>query len=124
MELDVLRRRAEKIVNGNPPSNLLQQEFRYLQTRRRVPNWNFTCSGRITSVLLGVDLQNRQQYSQVQIWRRASSVLSQFNKVGSRQIILNVGNFTPSGVFQYKLISPMQFQSGDVLRIFLPSQGG
>ena len=114
----MLRKRAEKIPSGNPSSNLLEQEFRL------IPDWNFTCNGRINSVLLGVDLQNRQEHPQVQIWRRVSPVSSQFNKVGSRQIIVNVGSFTPSGLFQYRLTPPMQFQSGDVLGVFQPSKGG
>ena len=114
----MLRRRAEKIPSGKPSSNLLKQEFRL------IPDWNFTCNGSITSVLLGVDLQNRQQYPQVQIWRRASFLSDQFNKVDSREITMTVGNFTTTGVFHYKLTPPMQFQNGDVLGIFQPSKGG
>ena len=112
----MLRRRAEKIPNGDRSSNRLTQEFRL------IPDWNFTCNGSITSVLLGVDLQNNQQYPQVQIWRKAGSVSNQLNKVDSREITLALGNFTTSGVFQYKLTPPMQFQNGDVLGIFQPSQ--
>ena len=115
----MLRRRAEKIPNGNLSSNRLTQEFRL------IPDWNFTCNGSITSVLVGVDIQvYRQQYPQVQLWRRTSPFSSQFNKVDNRDIILDVGNFTHSGVFQYRLIPPMQFQSGDVLGVFQPAETG
>ena len=37
---------------------------------------------------------------------------------------MNVGNYTPNGVFQYSLTPPMQFQSGDVLGVFQPSETG
>ena len=117
MELEVLRKRAEKISNGNPSSNVLDDEFRL------IPDWNFTCDGIITSLLLGVDIQvGESDYPQVQIWRRNGSVSDEFNKIDSREIALVVGNFTPSVVFQCRLTSPMHFQSGDVLGIFQPPQ--
>ena len=114
----MLRKRAEKVLNGNPSPNFLRQEFRL------IPDWNFTCNGSITSVLLGVDLQDRSEYPEVQVWRRNSSVSSQFHKVVSKEITLVVGNFTPSGVFQYRLTPPIQFQNGDVLGVFQPSETG
>ena len=117
MELEVVRKRAEKIPNGSPSSNSLDDEFRL------TPDWNFTCNGSITSVLLGADIQEGMSlHPQVQIWRRISSIINEFNKVDSREITLDVGNFTPCGLFRYRLTPPVQFQSGDVLGVFQPSQ--
>ena len=59
---------------------------------------------------------------QVQIWRRTSPVSSQFTNFDSRELILNAGNFTPSGVFEYRLTPPLQFESGDVLGVYQPSE--
>ena len=81
MELDVLRKRAELIPGINPSGAVI-------------------CDGNITSVLVGVDIQvGKSKSPQVQIWRRASPVSSYFNKLNSREITLDAGNFTPIGVF-------------------------
>ena len=118
MQFDVIRKRAELISNTNPSGEVMDDEFRL------IPDWNFTCDGSITSVLLGVDIQvSKSDNPQLQIWRRTSSASNQFNKIDSREITLDAGNFTPSGVFQYKLTPPMQFQSGDVLGVHQPSKG-
>ena len=51
MELDVLKKRAELIPNTNRAGEVMDNEFRL------IPEWNLTCNGSITSVLLGVDIQ-------------------------------------------------------------------
>ena len=113
----MIRKRAELIPDANPSGEVMDDEFRL------IPDWSFTCNGSITSVLLGVDIQRgKSDKPQVQIWRKTSPASSQFNKVDSREITLDVGNFTPSGVFQYRLTPPMKFQSGDVLGIYQPSK--
>ena len=47
MHIDLLRRRAEKIPFGDRSDNFLDGEFRL------IPDVNFTCSGTITSLLIG-----------------------------------------------------------------------
>ena len=114
----MLRKRAELIAGANPSGEVMDNEFRL------IPDWNFTFDGSITTVLFSVDIQVGESESpQVQIWRRSSSVSNQFNKIDSREITLGAGNFTPSGVFQYRLTPPMQFQSGDVLGVYQPPEG-
>ena len=114
----MLRKRAELISTTDPSGNVLNDEFRL------IPDRNFTCNGSITSVLFSVDIQVGESESpEVQIWRRNDSVSNQFDKIDSREITLGAGNFTPSGVFQYRLTSPMQFQSGDMLGVYQPPEG-
>ena len=92
----MIKKRAELIPNTDPSGEVMNDEFRL------IPDWNFTCNGSIISVLFSVDIQVSESESpQVQIWRRTSSASNQFNKIDSREITLDVGNFTPSGVFQY-----------------------
>ena len=117
MQLDVLRRRAEKIPNVGRSPNLLDDEFRL------IPGMNFTCSGKITGLLLGVDVRtvtgNRDQYPVVQIWRLIGN---SYDRQDGREIRLAAGDFSPDGVLVYTnwTSSTMLFQSGDVLGVFSP----
>ena len=75
MQLDLLKKRAEKITNGNTVSgNKLDNELRV------VPGLSFTCSGTITSLLLGVDMRtvdgNRVEYPEMQIWREGRRIVA------------------------------------------------
>ena len=122
MKLDVLRKRAEKISSGNIVSvNMLNYELRV------IPGMNFSCNGTLTSLLLGVDIRtvtgSRNKYPEVQIWRYNSSITT-YDRQDRREIRLAAGNFTPDGVLVYDLTPPMQFQSGDVLGVYQPPEGG
>ena len=118
IKLDVLRKRAEKVSGGNTLSNnRLDDEVRV------IPGMNFTCSGTITSLLLGVDVRrvtnSMDQYPEVQIWRYDLS-RTRYVRQGRQQIRLAAGNFSTDGVLQYDLNPPMQFQSGEVLGVYQP----
>lgn len=117
MELDVIRRRALKIPQGKEASTRLGDEFRL------VPDWNFTCDGSITTVMLGADMRPRwrREFPEVQVWRRSETNSTHFLRVHSRKALLDEENFPPSGVFQYQFTPPIPFQSGDVLGIYNPS---
>ena len=45
-----------------------------------------------------------------------------FNKIETRTINLSAGDFSPDGVLQYNLTTPLSFQSGDVLGVYQPPQ--
>ena len=117
MNLDVLRKRAEKIPFGLTSFDVLSNEFRL------IPDMTFTCNGTITSLLLGVDIRtvtsSRNMYPKVQIWRR-NHLNSSYTRQESQEIRLNAGNFSPNGVLEYNLTFPMQFKSGDMLGIYQP----
>ena len=109
---------ATKISSGGASNDLLTNELRLF------PNQNFTCNGSITSFLLGIDIRTGETlYPQVQIWRRTSSTsIREFMKVHFEEIRLDPGAFSPSGVFEYPLSTPMNFQSGDILGVWQPRQ--
>ena len=102
---------ATKISSGGASNDRLTNELRL------VPDQNFTCNGTITSLLLGIDIRTGETlYPQVQIWRRTSSTsIREFMKVHFEEIRLDPGAFSPSGVFEYLLSTPINFQSGDIL---------
>ena len=85
---------------------------------RVVPNWNFTCSAYITSLLLGVRIRpGGESYPEVQTWRRAGNGLVM---VENRSIILSPGNFSTDGIIRYHLTPPMPVVAGDMLGVYQP----
>ena len=73
--------------------------------------------------LLLVELLNtdgRNQYPEIQIWRNTGG--NTYTKQGSEEIRLAEGDFSPDGVLQYNLTTPISFQSGDVLGIYHPKK--
>lgn len=117
MKLDILKKRAEKIPDGGSSQNRLNDD------KFRLYNFGFNREGRITSLLLGIDITGGTQYPEVQIWDRAGfGNGNDANKQESRQIILSQGDFSPNGVFQYNLITPLTFRSYSMFGVYQPSQ--
>ena len=116
----MLRTLAQKIPSGSASSNWLNNELRL------IPDWNFTCNGTITSFLLGADIRSSgvSLYPEVQIWRRTNSSfpVREYVKVWSEEIRLDPGYFSPSGVLEYHLSNPFDFQAGDIFGVYQPSQ--
>ena len=120
MDLNLLKKRAEKIPNAGLSSNFLNTNFRI------VTGTSFNCSGSLTGLLLGVDVRpggGRDQYPEVQIWRRAAGTISSYFRQARQVITLAAGDFSPDGVLQYNLNPALSFQSGDVLGVWQPSSG-
>ena len=117
MQLDILRKNAELVINDRELIDSLDTEFRLF------PSKNFTCSGSITGVLLGADIRwtsdMKSSYPEIQIWRNDMAT-DQFTRQASQEIRLNPGDFSPDGVLQYNLTTPISFQSGDVLGVYQP----
>ena len=119
MQLDLVRKRAEKISSRNTVSvNRLDNELRV------IPGMSFNCSGTLTSLLLGVDVRTfaagtRDQYPEVQIWRY-SARLRWYTRQERQQIRLAAGNFSTDGVLKYNLDPPIPFESGYVLGVYQP----
>ena len=118
MELDLLRRKAEKISGGGTGvGNTLNSEFRLLAGE------SFSCSGTMTGLLLVGTVRTggmRTLYPEIQIWRNTGG--NMFTRQGSEVIELAAGNFGPDGVLQYTLTTPILFQNGDVLGVYQPNQ--
>ena len=115
----MLRRRAEKITSGGISNQGLDDEFRLL------PNESFSCSGTMTGLLLVGTLgrggkRNRDQYPEVQLWRNTGG--NTYTRQASQEIRLAEGDFSPDGVLQYNLTTPISFQSGDVLGVYQPER--
>ena len=116
MDLNLLKKRAEKIPNTGITSNFLNNDFRIVTGMR------FTCSGSLTSLLLGVDVRpGGSLYPEVQIWRKISGSSTNYDRQGHQEIRLAAGDFNPDGVLQYNLNPALLFQNGDVLGVWQPA---
>ena len=119
IQLDMLRTLAQKIPNGRESNSRLNNELRLIS------DWNFTCNGTITSFLMGADIRHvGARYPAVQIWRRTDpSSLSRDYYLESFEVIrLNAGYFSPSGVLEYHLNNPFNFQAGDIFGVYQPEE--
>ena len=117
MELDLLRKRAEKISNGNTVNeNSLDGKFRLLDE-------SFNCSGTMTGILF-VGLYRtgggRNMYPEIQLWRNTGG--NTYTRQASEEIRLAAGVFGSDGVLQYNVTTPMSFQSGDKLGVYQPAK--
>ena len=118
MELDLLRQRAEKITNGGMNDDSLDNNFILL------PGDSFSCSGTMTGLLFVGTYRtgkDRTLYPEIQIYRNTGGG-NTYTRQGSETIELAEGDFSPDGVLQYNLTTPISFQSGDVLGVYQPDQ--
>ena len=63
----------------------------------------------------------RDKYPEIQIWRNTGG--NTYTRQASQEIRLAEGDFSPDGVLQYNLTTPILFQSGDVLGVYQPAEG-
>ena len=116
MELDLLMKRVEKISNEGVNEDSLDDKFRLLDE-------SFSCSGIMTGILF-VGLyrtgDDREDYPEIQLFRNTGG--DTYIKQASEEMQLTAGVFSPDGVLQYNLTTPMSFQSGDKLGVYQPAK--
>ena len=92
-----------------------------------MPGWSFSCSGTITSFLVGVEVRDLLgSPAVIDLWRpwyydKKLTVLAGYWHVPNAQTYLNFryGDFTPDGVYQYHIPgSGIQYQSRDLLSVY------
>ena len=119
MDLNLLRERAEKITNGGMNDDSLDNSFVILSGD------SFSCSGTMTGLLFVGAVRSgkdRIMYPEIQIYRNTGG--NAYTRQGnSQEIRLAEGDFSPDGVLQYNLTTPISYQSGDVLGVYQPSKG-
>ena len=120
MNRDLLVMRARKI--SARPRNVVSPNMLTSGQFLVIPGMKFTCSGVITSFLLGVDVRNRgrlNEHLRIDLWRGENN--TGFVYVSSLdRIRLAAGEFSPDGVLCYNLSRPVFFRSGDVLVVYQP----
>ena len=91
-----------------------------------VPNARFNCNGRITSISVSMYKWNGTDYPLFQVWHPTLLNSSIYNKIGEVQLpygsFVNVGrNNYHSATLSLNSNSQIEFQSGDVIGYYQPS---
>ena len=86
------------------------------------PDINFTCNGMITKWIVGALREYNVNYTagpQLQLWR--NTVNDTYTKIHETLVMSEAYN--SSFIYHYTGFSPIPFQAGDVLGIYVPSAG-
>ena len=121
MDYDLLVQKAEQIEGGRGDlhGNRLGNNRHSI-----MPSLKFSCSGTITSFLLGVEVRtDRDEYPTIWLWNKTDETTYTRVVNSSVEIILGPSNFSTDGVYQFSLSTPLQFTANQVLGIYQPRYG-
>ena len=87
------------------------------------PDMKFTCDGMITKWIIGAHWlwwSNNYDilYPELQLWRKNGN--NTYQKISGT--LFSVETQSDDGVYEYDNFSPISFQAGDILGVFLPQQ--
>ena len=87
------------------------------QRQQITPDIKFTCDGMITKWIVGADWDSRDSfYPELQVWRNIGN--DKYQKINGTVITTPTEN--PNRIYEYDDFSPIPFQAGDILGMFLP----
>ena len=91
-----------------------------MHTERRqqiTPDIRFTCDGMITKWIVGADGNSGDNfYPELQIWRNIRN--DTYQKINGT--FLEFADNSSAGIYEYDNFSPIPFQAGDILGVFIP----
>lgn len=117
-------------ANGFPDMNLITTKASRGTSQAQIVTANsvtrlntFTCGGTLFSLLLGVDVRTetatRNLYPEIVLLKRrqtdSSAPIFQEVRGSARTVKLTAANFSTSGVFEYALDPPLDFQNSHIL---------
>ena len=91
---------------------------RSFQTKRQqiTPDIRFTCDGMITKWIIGAYTAGGSLNPELQVWRnRGNDVYQKINGT-----FIDVTTSRPNRIYEYSNFSPIPFQAGDILGVFIP----
>ena len=122
---------ADECVHGFADMNLITTRASKITSGARLSEGlslfsAFSCNGKLASLVLGVDVRtenkHRKQYPEISLWRsHTSDEIYDFVPGSKRTVRITPAKFSPSGVFDYVLDVPLDFQANDVLGWTQPS---
>ena len=97
--------------------NVNQRSF---QTKRQqiTPDIRFTCDGMITKWIIGAYMAGGSFNPELQVWRNIGNGV--YQKINGT--FIDVTTSRPNGIYEYSNFSPIPFQAGDILGVFIPGQ--
>ena len=108
----------ETLVGQGDTGRLVNRDIRQQIT----PDINFTCDGVITKWIVGglwVDNSAPIPGPELQLWRKTTS--NTYTKINGTFVTSSVNS--DNGIFSSSSFSPIPFQAGDILGIFVPRLG-
>ena len=87
------------------------------QRQQITPDIKFTCDGMITKWIIGANITfNSSFYPELQVWRNIGNDM--YQKINGTFITTPTEN--SNRIYEYDNFSPIPFQAGDILGVFLP----
>ena len=90
-----------------------------IERRQQItPDMRFTCDGMITKWIIGADWGNDNNgilFPELQIWRNSGD--DEYLKINGT--VININTERSDRVYEYP-VSPIPFQAGDILGVFIP----
>ena len=116
--LDMATLRAKGKILAGSPSGVAER----VGQQRVFPDTNFTCNGTLKKWTFAAEEKKggvgRTEYPHFQIWRQSSSTHS-YDRVGSSTV--QPQRTRNLNVYEYVPGTPLEFQVGDILGIYQPS---
>ena len=90
------------------------------QTKRQqiTPDIRFTCDGMITKWIIGAYTAGGSLNPELQVWRNIRNDV--YQKINGT--FIDVTTSRPNRIYEYSNFSPIPFQAGDILGVFIPGQ--
>ena len=79
----------------------------------------FTCDGMITKWIIGANVFSNSFYPELQVWRNIGNDMYQ-KRNGT---FITIPTESSNRIYEYDNFSPIPFQAGDILGVFLPQNG-
>ena len=97
--------------------NVNQRSF---QTKRQqiTPDIRFTCDGMITKWIIGAYMAGSFFNPELQVWRNIRNDI--YQKINGTFIDVTTSSRYEYSVYEYSNFSPIPFQAGDILGVFIP----
>ena len=80
------------------------------------PDMRFTCNGMITKWIIAVNVNSDKPHTaELQLWRNTTNGV--YERINGTQITMTA---SPRAVYEFDNFSPISFQAGDFLGLYLP----
>ena len=89
------------------------------QRQQITPDMKFTCDGMITKWIIGANVFSNSFYPELQVWRNIGNDMYQ-KRNGT---FITIPTESSNRIYEYDNFSPIPFQAGDILGVFLPQNG-
>ena len=91
-------------------------KYNILERQQITPDIRFTCDGMITKWIIGAYMAGSSFNPELQVWRKIRNDV--YQKINGT--FIDVTTSSPNSIYEYSDFSPIPFQAGDILGVFIP----